>query len=308
MQIIRPNTKIDFVGKNRMAVVLSLVVILAGIVSLVVKGGPAYGVDFAGGTLIQVQFTQPTEAADIRAALENAQLGAFVVQQFGDGANEFLIRAPEIGADLEQLSKRIKESLESKFGAGKLEIRRTEVVGAQVGKDLREKGFWAIIYSLIGTLLYVAWRFEFRSAIAAIVALVHDVLVTLGFFSLFDKEIDLTIIAAFLTIVGFSLNDTIVIFDRIRETGHNPHESYAATVNRCLNETLSRTILTSGTVLLVVLALFFFGGTVIHNFAFAMLVGVISGVYSTVFVAGALVIYWERLSPRKLVKVAKATK
>lgn len=301
MQIIRPDINFDFVGKNRIAVIISLFVILLGISSLLAKGGPEYGIDFAGGGLIQVQFTKPTEVADIRHALEGLPLGSFTVQQFGDETNEFLIRTPESNNELQQTSHQIREALEDTFGAGQLEVRRTETVGALVGKELRGKGLMALFYAIIGTLIYISWRFEFRFAVGAVVALLHDVLITLGFFSLFGKEIDLTTIAAFLTIIGYSLNDTIVIYDRIRENfDRYSSEGFAAIVNRSLNETLSRTILTSGTTLLVVVALFIFGGTVINNFAFALLVGIIAGTYSTIFVASALVLFWEKKSPRKI--------
>ncbi|MBE0596768.1 MAG: protein translocase subunit SecF [Desulfuromonadales bacterium] len=301
MQIIRPDINIDFVGKNRVAVIISILFLLAGIVSLVVRGGPEYGVDFAGGTLIQVQFTEPTEAADIREALQRLPLGSLTVQQFGDEPNEFLIRAQETSSEQQQISHQVRNSLAERFGEGQVEIRRAESVGSQVGEELRGKGLLALLYAMAGTLIYISWRFEFRFAVGAVVALVHDVLITLGFFSFFGKELDLTIIAAFLTIIGYSLNDTIIIYDRVRENlGRNPSEGFAAIVNRSLNETLSRTILTSGTTLLVVVALFLFGGPVINNFAFALLVGIIVGTYSTIFVASALVLYWEEKHPRQV--------
>lgn len=298
MQIIKPDVNIDFVGKNKVAVILSLLVILIGIGSLVFKGGPNYGIDFAGGTLVQVQFAEATRAADIKDALKEIQSSGLVVQQIGDEAREFLIRVPEAGAGLEGSAQKITATLEQSYGAGKVEMRRVEMVGPQVGKDLREKGLMALFYAMIGTLIYISWRFEFRFAIGAILALAHDVLITLGAFSLFNKEIDLPIIAAFLAIIGYSLNDTIIIFDRIRENiGKHGKEGFAVVVNRSINETLARTILTSGTTLLVVLALFIFGGGVIHNFAFALLVGIIAGTYSTIFIASAFVIYWEKRRP-----------
>jgi len=298
MEIIRPQTKIDFVGKNRIAVFISLVVIAAGMLSLLLKGGPDYGVDFAGGTLVQVRFVEPTGAGEIKDTLTELHLSNITVQQFGDKANEFLIRTPETGGDTTQFAKRFEQEFKGHYGEGKFEILRSEMVGPQVGKDLRQKGVMALVYAMAGTLVYIAWRFEYRFAVAAIIALVHDVLVTLGFFSLFSKEIDLTIIAAFLTIIGYSLNDTIIIYDRIRENiGKAATEGFVAIVNRSINETLSRTILTSGTTLLVVLSLFIFGGGVIHDFAFAMLVGIVSGTYSTIFVASSLILFWEKHHP-----------
>jgi len=301
MEIIRPQTNIDFVGKNRIAVIISLLVIAAGILSLLIQGGPKYGVDFAGGTLVQVRFAEETQAGDIKDALAELGLSSLTVQQFGDTSDEFLIRTPESGADSARFSKRFKQALEAKYGADRMEILRSEMVGPQVGKDLRQKGLLALVYALIGTLIYIAWRFEFRFAVAAIAALAHDVLVTLGFFSLFGKEIDLPIIAAFLAIIGYSLNDTIIIYDRIREEiPKSAGEGFSAIVNRSINQTLSRTILTSGTTLLVVLSLFIFGGGVIHDFAFAMLVGIIAGTYSSIFVASALLLFWEKRRPRKV--------
>ncbi len=305
MELIKPGINFDFVGKNRMAVLFSVVVIAVGLASLLFKGGPALGIDFAGGTLVQVQFGTDTRAAEIKEGLASLNLGDLVVQTFGDQENEFLIRVPDTGQELKDLSKGIAGALEARYGEGKVDVRRVEMVGPQVGQDLREKGLLAILYAMIGTLLYITWRFEFRFAVGAILALVHDVAVTLGAFSLFNKEIDLPIIAAFLAIIGYSLNDTIIIFDRIREnTGKDPKETFSQLVNRSVNETLSRTFLTSGTTLLVVLALFFLGGGVIHNFAFALIVGIVAGTYSTIFVASAFVIFWDKLRAGKSAKAA----
>jgi preprotein translocase subunit SecF len=306
MQIIKPDTNLDFVGKRRMAAIFSLLLILIGIGSLVAKGGPNYGIDFAGGTLVQVKFVEETKANDIKKALESLKLRGVTVQRFGDETNEFLLRAQNAGdvlegsEKLESLGDQIGSALEESYGKEKVEIRRVEMVGPQVGKDLRMKGLLAILYAMGGILLYVTWRFEFRFAVGAILALVHDVLITLGVFSLFGKEIDLPIIAAFLAIIGYSLNDTIIIYDRIREnTGKHLKDGLAVVINRSINETLSRTFITSGTTLMVVLALFIFGGGVIHNFAFALLVGIVIGTYSSVFVASPLLIFWEDFRDRK---------
>jgi len=294
MQLINPNINLDFVGKRKLAVIFSLVLIAIGIVSLLIQGGPNYGIDFAGGTLVQVKFEEATGAKQIKEALQGLELGTSSVQQFGDEANEFLIRTPASSSELEGLSLKISTALEGTYGAGKFEIRRAEMVGPQVGKDLREKGLLAILYAMIGILIYVTWRFEFRFAVGAIVALVHDVLITLGAFSVFGKEIDLPIIAAFLAIIGYSLNDTIIVYDRIREnTGRLGKEGFSTIINRSINETLSRTIMTSGTTLLVVVALFILGGGVIHNFAFALLVGIVVGTYSSIFVASPILLFWE---------------
>lgn len=301
MQLIKPDINIDFVGKRKLAIGISIVLILIGIASLIVKGGPNYGIDFAGGTLVQVRFTQTTDASAIKKALGDLKLGDPVVQSFGDNQNEFLIRVEKSSEELQGLSVKIQNALAQTYHDG-VDIRRVEMVGPQVGKDLRTKGLEALLYAMIGLLIYISWRFEFRFAVGAIVALVHDVLITLGAFSVFNKEIDLPIIAAFLAIIGYSLNDTIIVYDRIRENSGRLHkEAFPFIINRSINETLSRTLLTSGTTLLVVLALFVLGGGVIHNFAFAMLVGVLVGTYSSIFVASPILIFWNE-------KKAKAPK
>jgi len=293
MQIIKHDINIDFVGKRKLALIVSAVMILIGLASLVVNGGPNYGIDFVGGTLVQVKFAENTDAARIKDGLGSLELGSVVVQRFGDDPNEFLIRVQESGEG-KDLSGLISGSLESVYGEGKVDIRRVEMVGPQVGKDLRQKGLLSISYAMIGILVYIAWRFELRYAIGAIIALLHDVLITLGAFSITGREIDLPIIAAFLAIIGYSLNDTIIVYDRIRENyGKHQKLGFGEVVNRSINETLSRTFLTSGTTLLVVLALFIFGGGVIHNFAFAMLVGILVGTYSSIFVASPLLILWQ---------------
>ncbi len=293
MQIIKHDTNIDFVGRRKLALIISGVVILLGLVSLVVNGGPNYGIDFVGGTLVQVKFAENTDAGKIKDSLTSLDLGTVVVQHFGDDANEFLIRIQKTHED-KDLSTVIPGILEASYGAGKVDIRRVEMVGPQVGKDLRQKGLLSILYAMIGILIYVTWRFELRFAVGAIIALVHDVLITLGAFSLTGREIDLPIIAAFLAIIGYSLNDTIIVYDRIRENyGKHQKQGFIAVVNRSINETLSRTLLTSGTTLLVVMALFIFGGGVIHNFAFALLVGILVGTYSSIFVASPVLIFWD---------------
>lgn len=293
MQIIKHDINIDFVGKRKLAMIISGVVILLGLASLVMNGGPNYGIDFVGGTLVQVKFAENTDAGTIKDSLSTLDLGSVVVQHFGDDANEYLVRVQE-SANNKELSRIISGSLESSYGAGKVDIRRVEMVGPQVGKDLRQKGLLSILYAMIGILIYISWRFELRFAVGAIIALLHDVLITLGAFSLSGREIDLPIIAAFLAIIGYSLNDTIIVYDRIRENyGKHQKKGFTAVVNSSINETLSRTILTSGTTLLVVLALFVFGGGVIHNFAFALLIGILVGTYSSIFVASPVLIFWD---------------
>lgn len=301
MQLIKSDINIDFIGKRKLALIFSIVLIFISLASLVVHGGPHYGIDFAGGTLVQVQFERQTDAREINSALSHLELGSPVVQSFGDDTNEFLIRVERTTSELQGISVQITQELEKVYGAGQVDIRRVEMVGPQVGKDLRNKGIKAIFYAMLGILAYISWRFEFRFAVGAIVALLHDVMITLGIFSLFGKEIDLPIIAAFLAIIGYSLNDTIIVYDRIRENlGKYNKESFMFILNRSVNETLSRTIITSGTTLLVVLCLFVLGGGVIHNFAFAMLIGVVIGTYSSIFVASPLLLLWHQ-------KAAKST-
>jgi preprotein translocase subunit SecF len=300
MQIIRPDININFVGRRKIAAIFSVVLILIGLASLVVRGGPNYGIDFAGGTLVQVNFAESTRPADIRTALDGLNLRGAAIQQFGDEPNEYLIRVQETSEELEGLTRNITLALEASYGAAGVEVRRSEMVGPQVGRDLRQKGFLAVLYAMIGILVYITWRFEFRFAVGAIIALAHDVLITLGVFSLTGREIDLPIIAAFLAIIGYSLNDTIIVYDRIRENiGKHPRDPFESVVNHSINETLSRTILTSGTTLLVVLALFIFGGGVIHNFAFALLIGVLVGTYSSIFVASPVLIFWANRKAEK---------
>ena len=295
MEFIKSGTKIDFMGKRRGAFIISAVLIIAGIVSLIVHGGPNYGIDFAGGTVIQIRFSQPVSPSEIRESLKDAALGG-TIQRFGaEGIGEYLIRMQTTSSDLEGLSAQINDALAERFGEGTFEIRRTEMVGPKVGKDLRKKGLQAIIAALIGILIYISIRFKLRFAVGAVVALAHDVLITIGVFSLADKEFSLPVLAALLTIVGYSLNDTIVVYDRIREnTGRMRRELFEKTVNISINETLSRTILTSCTTLIVVIVLFLLGGGVIHDFTFALLVGIVVGTYSSVFVASPLVVLWEK--------------
>jgi preprotein translocase subunit SecF len=295
MEIIKPGINLDFVGKRRIAVIASLLMVIIGIVSLVVKGGPAYGIDFAGGTLVQIKFSEATNAAQLRSALGGIDLRGLTIQQVGDDKdNEFLVRVQESSENLEALAGQIETALNAAYGVGKNEIRRTEMVGPQVGKDLRNKGAQAILFAIIGMLIYITFRFEFRFGVGTVVALFHDVLITLGIFSLLNLEIDLTVVAAFLALVGYSVNDTVIVCDRIRENlGKLHHLPLAEVINRSINETLSRTIMTSGLTLLAVLALFLFGGSVIHNFAFTLLVGIIIGTYSSVFIASPVLIFWE---------------
>ena len=292
MQLFKDETRFDFMGKIKAAMILSGIVILIGLGSIVISGGLKYGIDFAGGTLVQLQFKSPPEIEVIRDGLKTIGLGESTIQEFGS-KKDILIRVERSEEKLEAVGAMVKRSLSGKFHSDDITVERVEMVGPKVGRDLREKALLSILYAIIGIVIYISWRFEFQYAIAAIIALIHDVLVTMGAFSVLDKEFTLVIVAAFLTIIGYSLNDTIVVFDRIRENlRRKGKRSLSEIINSSINQTLSRTLLTSGTTLLVVLALFFFGGEIIHDFSFALLVGVFVGTYSSIFIASVFLVYW----------------
>lgn len=300
-ELIRPDTNFDFVSKMKAAVVASVTFIVIGMASIVYHGGLNLGVDFAGGAVVQVQFQKEATTDGLRTALDGVQLENSTIQAFGAADNrEFLIRTPETAADLKLLTDRIDSALAKTFGAGTYEIRRVEAVGPKVGKDLSQKAVLALALSWAAMLVYIAWRFEFRYAVGGILALIHDVLVTVAVLSLLNMEFTLNTVAALLTIVGFSINDTIVIYDRIRENVKKKiRADLRQIVNVSVNETLSRTILTSLTVFMVLLALLFLGGPVIFDFSFALFVGVVAGSYSTVFIASPFVLFMERFAPSK---------
>ena len=292
MQLFKDETRFDFMGKIKAAMIISGIVILIGLGSIVISGGLKYGIDFAGGTLVQLQFKSPPEIEVIRDGLKTIGLGESTIQEFGS-KKDILIRVERSEEKLEAVGAMVKRSLSGKFHSDDIIVERVEMVGPKVGRDLREKALLSILYAIIGIVIYISWRFEFQYAIAAIIALIHDVLVTMGAFSVLDKEFTLVIVAAFLTIIGYSLNDTIVVFDRIRENlRRKGKRSLSEIINSSINQTLSRTLLTSGTTLLVVLALFFFGGEIIHDFSFALLVGVFVGTYSSIFIASVFLVYW----------------
>jgi preprotein translocase subunit SecF len=295
MELIPPNTRIDFIGKKKYTIWISAFAILISFGSIFLHGGLRYGVDFAGGLLIQIRFSKPVSISEIRSTMEAMGSKEANVQNFG-GENEFLIRVEKTSEDLEEVSKKIQASLQGRFKDNAFEIRRVEAVGPKVGKDLKEKALWAVGLSLVAILIYVAWRFkQVAYGLGGIVALFHDVIVTYGAISIFNLEYSLSLLAVILTIIGFSINDTIVIFDRVRENIRKMRKENLETImNVSINETLGRTILTSGTVMMVVLILFFFGGPVIHDFTTAMIVGLITGTYSTVYIASPVVLFWER--------------
>ena len=289
MDFIKPGINVDFVNKRRLALICSLVVALIGIGSLVIKGGPLYGIDFAGGTLVQVKFQQAPDVGEIRDALGKEGLGSSVIQSLGEDKVAIRLMSEEGQADT--VSDDVFAILAERFGQGSVSLELVEMVGPQVGADMRRKGILSILYAMVGILIYVTMRFQFRFALGAIAALVHDITITVGVFSMLDKEFTLPIIAALLTIIGYSLNDTIVVYDRIRENiRRTPKEKLAVVVNNSINQTLSRTILTSGTTLIVVACLFILGGEVIHDFSFALMVGVVVGTYSSIYIASPILL------------------
>jgi preprotein translocase subunit SecF len=347
MQFIKSDININFVGKRKIAFIISLTMIFVSIASLLINKGPRYGIDFAGGTLIQTKFLAPVHIDDIKSGLRTIDLGKSSVQQFGDQNDyEYLVRTDRSSMTTQGFSSKVQMALESATG-NVVEIRRVEMVGPQVGKDLREKALFAMFYALLGITIYISYRFEsklalrsgvmagalvgavyllslfnvsvpylmaaalivtlslfwfleLKYAMGAIVALIHDVTITVGIFSIFDIEFTLPIIAALLTIIGYSLNDTIIIFDRIRENLRKyQKKTPELLINRSVNETLSRTILTSLTTLVVVVALFVLGGGIIHDFAFAMIVGVFIGTYSSIYVASPILLAWQGRGRKK---------
>ena len=295
MELIRPDTRYDFIGKKKLALCLSLIAILLCVGSIFFHRGLRYGVDFAGGLLVQVKFSKAVDISEVRKAMDTMGMKDAVVQKFG-GEDEFLIRVEKTSEDLEEASKKIQTSIQEQFKDQPPEIRRIEVVGPKVGQDLKKKALWAVGLSFLGILIYVAFRFhEFAYGLGGIAALFHDIVITYGVISIFNIEYSLTLLAVILTIIGFSINDTIVIFDRVRENIKKMRKDNLETIfNVSINETLGRTILTSGTVMMVVIILFFFGGPVIHDFAFTLMIGLISGTYSTIYIAGPVVLFWEK--------------
>ena len=303
MRIIK-ETNINFMGQRKLSAILSAFVILAGVISLVINGGPKLSIDFKGGTLVSVQYTEPMDVTAIRTSLgkinidgQSFDFSREEIKHFSKRLDAVSVRVPHIDDAPGNFAQKIVDHLYDSF-PGQVPDNKTEFilgkgsVGPKIGAELSGKALMAIISALGLILLYISIRFEFRFALGAIAALAHDVLITLGIFSLLGFEISLPIIAAFLTIVGYSLNDTIVIFDRIRENVKaSKREAYHTIVNHSINDSLSRTIITSLTTFFVVLVLWLFGGEVIHNFAFAMIIGVIVGTYSSIYIASPIVVH-----------------
>jgi len=297
MQLISNDLHIDFVGKRKIAFLLSGLMILISLGALVGKG-LNFGIDFTGGTLVEVKFDQAPAIADVRAAISPKGYGGATIQEFGS-PEEILIRVQnKEGENSSTISTAILDGLAEKFGADSTEMRRVEFVGPQVGEELTRAGIMAVLIAMVAILIYVTFRFEFRFALGADAALLHDITIVLGLFALTGKEFTLPVIAALLTVIGYSLNDTIVVFDRIREhfaanRKRKMPEPEIDVVNDSINKTLARTLMTSLTTLLVVLALFFLGGEVIHNFAFALIAGILVGTYSSIYVASPVMMVLE---------------
>jgi len=297
MQLIRPDININFLASRKKALAFSAIMIAVSLALIAFKG-LNLGIDFTGGTLVEVRFHQQVKTAEIRQALVPAGYEKAVIQEFGS-PEEILIRVQnQEGVEASAISTAILDALTDKFGADQVEMRRVEFVGPQVGEELKTAGMMAVFYTLIGILIYVMIRFKLRFALGADAALLHDIIIVVGVFSALQLEFSLSVVAALLTVLGYSLNDTIVVFDRIRENFEaNKKKKHpldeVEVCNQSINQTLSRTLMTSATTLLVVFSLYFFGGEVIHNFAFALLVGIAVGTYSSIFIASPIMLSLE---------------
>lgn len=355
LHFIPSDTKINFVACRKMAFIISLVLLLAGLASLTLKGGPRYGIDFAGGTIVQIEFKEPINDEDLKKSLANSGLPGLVVQELGEGGNAYLLRiSSQDESESSQTRSIVDKALQENLPGKSYELPRLESVGPKVGADLRAGALEALFYAMLLISVYVSGRFEQRWGIAllmalvlgggiyalgnifalnkgilllaaailaalicwklrlafalgAFVSIVHDLMITVGIFSILNKEFDLTIIAALLTVVGYSLNDTIIVFDRIRENlRENKKEPLGAIINKSVNQTLSRTVLTSGTTLLVVIALLALGGDIIFDFAMVLFIGVVVGTYSSIFVAAPMLLYFEESIHTQVAKEKEA--
>jgi preprotein translocase subunit SecF len=285
----------DFTGKFSVSVVVSAVLVLGSIAAIATKG-LNYGVDFKGGAEVQVRFTSDVSSEDVRAKLKSEGVAASSIQSIGDEdkGSEFLIKIGATGADINKVTQKATTVLMSAFSSNGAEIRKTDIVGPKAGEELRVSGFKAMIWALLAIMIYIGLRFDFKYAPGAIVALFHDVIIILGIFSLMDKEFSLQIVAALLAVIGYSVNDTVVVYDRVREHEEKEPGKLRPLINRALNETLSRTFLTSFTTLIVAVCMFTMGGGIIHDFFFAISLGVIIGTYSSLFVAAPTVLIFDK--------------
>ncbi|MFH1784451.1 MAG: protein translocase subunit SecF [bacterium] len=298
MQFLK-DTKIDFINKRKGAYLLSGILVAASILSLVIKGGPNLGIDFSGGTLVQLKFSKQLSTQEARSILNAQGLSGAELQRFPED-NVIIVRMKKTAGSAEEVYEKIKKTFSDARPDNTFVVERSEMVGPVISRDLVKKALMAIILSSLAILVYVAWRFKGGIwGIGGIIALIHDVLITVGIFSILNKEVTLPVVAALLTLAGYSINDTIVIYDRIRENLKlRRGGSLLEVVNFSLNSVLSRTIITSLTTLFVLVALFFKGGSVIHDFSFALLIGVIIGTYSSIFIASPIVYEHIGKNPR----------
>lgn len=341
LHLIPNDLNIDFIGLRKISYAVSIILILIGMGSLAIKGGPRYGIDFSGGATIQIRFEQPISDESLKQSLEGTSLPGLVVQQFDETGQTYLVRISSVDETSSGIGDSVTKALDASLGGVAYEIQRLEMVGPKVGADLRAQALEAMYYAILLMSIYISgrfeqrwftagfiacllggamfglgylgmnkmylvplavvvtvvlcWKFKLVFALGAMVSMLHDVLITVGIFSLLDKEFDLTIIAALLTLVGYSLNDTIIVYDRIRENLRNDMVTpFGDLINRSINQTLSRTVLTSGTTLFVILALLFFGGGIIFDFALVMCIGVIVGTASSIFVASPVLLAFEK--------------
>lgn len=292
--------EIDYVGKFKIAGIFSLILVIGTIVLYFTKG-LNYGVDFRGGVEVQVKFKNTVTLSDLRGVLEQKQVAMSQLQSIGDeNQNEFLLKLETDKGDLNAISNKVSAALTEQYGEGSFEILKNDIVGPKAGAQLRTSAFKAIAWAILAIMIYLALRFDYKFAPGAIVALLHDVIIIMGAFIITQKEFSLQIVAALLAIIGYSVNDTVVIYDRVREIeAANPGMDSFKLMNRALNETMSRTIITSLTVLGVSLIMLFMGGSVIHDFFFAMTVGVVLGVYSTIYIALPMTVYTEKFAAKK---------
>ena len=288
MQIIDTKQTIDFMSKSKLALILSAIVLILSIGSLATRG-LNLGIDFTGGTLVEVGYTESADLSQVRSALESGGFEGAIVQHFGTSQDVLIRLSPQQSEGTADISSKVLGALES--GGQNVDMRRVEFVGPQIGDELTEDGGLAMLAALFGILIYVYFRFEIRFSLGAVIALVHDVVITLGIFSIFQFEFDLSVLAAILAVIGYSLNDTIVVYDRIRENFRKMRKGTPVEViNRSITQTLARTLVTSLTTMLVLLALFSFGGEIIHGFSQALIIGVLVGTYSSIYVASSSVL------------------
>ena len=303
MRLLKENTNLDFMAKRVIAAIISTAILVVGIVGYIAMGGLKYGIDFQGGTIVQVQFTASHPLSELRETLSAGNIGSFTLQAFGDeSANEYLISAAKAESanvsEGEGAAQAIERVLSAKYPD--VAMRRVESVGPKVGEELKAKAGEAILFSILAILVYIWVRFQWRYGVGAVVALLHDVLIVLAAFLFTGKEITLPVVAAVLTVAGYSINDTIVIFDRIRENFLRFKKKKGLDVlNQSINQTLNRTLLTSGTTLFVLFSIFLFGGEIINDFAFALLVGVLVGTYSSIFIASPVLHFLNTKFPAK---------